>query len=454
MKVLKFGGTSMGSVDSLQKVRDVILSVKEEGDFPIVVCSAMSGVTDQLIELGEKAISGKSKAAMELLQEIVERHIATAECFDVDVKERLDPLFQELGNLVRGISMIRELSDRSRAVLTSFGERLSTRLLAAILNKDEAIAEQIDSFFVKTQGISYWEDEVDWEKTRIATQRNLSKLLEKNQIPIITGFFGENPDGVISLLGRGGSDFSGAIIAVSLEISRVEIWTDVSGFLSADPRIVEDAQILEEIGFEEVSELCFFGAKVLHPKTIRPVIDHGGEVWIKNTFESEAIGTRIARETKACNHSVLSISSKPVTLVNLDLVAMPAHLRKSQILHQLFSLLEKYHICSDMVASSETQFSVAFSSNTGQARENFLQDLQQMGKVSVDQNHSVVAIVSPKDVKEKIGVAAAIFQAITNSGTSLKMYSQNMSEIAQLVVVENNRVKEVIAQVHKELVIG
>lgn len=451
MKVLKFGGTSMGSVDSLEKVRDIILSVKKEGNSPVVVCSAMSGVTDQLITLGELAISGDQSTAMELIQAIISRHKEVADCFEVNAEEALKPLFQELSNLIQGISMIRELSERSRAVLTSFGERLSTRLLTAILNKHADEAVQVDSFFVKTLGVSYWEDEVDWDKTKQATLSHLTPLLDQKKIPIITGFFGENPDGITALLGRGGSDFSGAILAVSLGISHVEIWTDVSGFLSADPRIVKDARILSEIGFEEVSELCFFGAKVLHPKTIRPVVDQGGEVWIKNTFDAQAEGTRIARDVAKSDAVVLSISSKPVTLLNLDLVSMPAHLRKSQILQQLFQLMEKYSICTDMVASSETQFSVAFTG--GENKQAFLEEAHQMGAVSVDDHHSVVAIVSPKEVKEKIGIASEIFQAITNSGTSLKMYSQNMSEIAQLVVVENDRVKDVIAQIHKELVI-
>ncbi|MEZ4906261.1 MAG: aspartate kinase [Saprospiraceae bacterium] len=312
MKVLKFGGTSMGSVESLVLIAKIIKENLDNSVQMIIACSAMSGVTNNLIEIGHLAENNNEESAIDLYNNIKNRHFETAEALGIksEFEKQTTHLFQDLQNLIRGISLIREFSERSNAYLQSFGERFSTRLLTAYLNKLNINARQFDSGFIKTQGINFTVDEIDWEKTIDETNKILSQSIEKNEIPIVTGFFGTNKQGVISLIGRGGSDLTGAVLTVCMGWKTLEIWTDVDGFLTADPRIVKNARIIDEIGFQEASELCFFGAKVLHPKTIRPVIDLDGEVWIKNTFNANNPGTRIKRKAEENKYAVISISSK------------------------------------------------------------------------------------------------------------------------------------------------
>ncbi|KAA3623628.1 MAG: hypothetical protein DWQ02_24265 [Bacteroidetes bacterium] len=351
--------------------------------------------------------------------------------------------------MIQGIRLIHELSARRVAYLLSFGERLSTRLLTAFLQKTGLPTTQFAATFIKTTGINYEEDEVNWETTKLLVNETLRSHLQKNTICVVTGFFGTNPNGYISLLGRGGSDFTGAILAVSLDINTVEIWTDVDGFLSADPRVVEDAQIIDEIGFQEASELCFFGAKVLHPKTIRPVIDNGGQVWIKNTFNASQRGTKIIQHAQEDHREVISISSKKVGLLSLDLFATQG--RKKAILAQLFKWASDNEIDIDMIAASEAEISFCIEDKYLENAE-IKEALSEICPFYIKENRSVVCIVSPKEVKGQIGVAGKIFNAIAECGVSVDMYSQNASEIAQLIVIQSSEVKKVIQNIHEKLV--
>lgn len=441
----------MGSTAALQNVASILEDNHAQGEQVVVVCSAMSGVTNKLIAMGNIAEQDRLTEAMVLFSEIKEKHYSTAKELEVEkaFKEVSLDLFQELEKLIQGIGLIHELSSRSVAYLLSFGERLSTRLLVCYLRKRGLHSAQFDSTFIKTEGISFKEDEVNWEATKLLVNENLRTNIQKHDICVVTGFFGTNQQGYISLLGRGGSDFSGAILAVSLGINTVEIWTDVDGFLSADPRIVEDAQIIEEIGFQEASELCFFGAKVLHPKTIRPVIDNGGQVWIKNTFNANQKGTKIIQNAREDHREVISISSKKVGLISLDLFATQG--KKKRILSQLFDWAKEKDIDIDMIAASEAEISFCIEEKF-LTHDGFTESLEAICPFYIKDNRSVVCIVSPKEVKGQIGVAGKIFFAIAECGVSIDMYSQNASEIAQLVVINSNEVKKVIKNIHKKLV--
>jgi len=443
----------MGSADSLQKVASILKENHDKGEQLVVVCSAMSGVTNQLISMGQMAEQDRIREAMELYMDIKDKHLVTAKVLEVEQSFNLasSDLFQELEKLIQGIGLIHELSSRSVAYLLSFGERLSTRLLVCYLQKTGLHATQFDSTFIKTQGNHYEEDEINWEATKLLVSETLRSHIQRHEICVVTGFLGTNPLGYISLLGRGGSDFTGAILAVSLDISHLEIWTDVDGFLSADPRLVSDAQIIDEIGFQEASELCFFGAKVLHPKTIRPVIDNGGEVWIKNTFNSAQIGTKIIHHAQEDHREVISISSKEVALISLDLFATQG--RKKRILAHLFNWANESEIDIDMIAASEAE--ISFCIEEKYLDQHGLKDaLSEICPYYIKENRSVVCIVSPKEVKGQIGVAGKIFNAIAECGVSVDMYSQNASEIAQLVVINSSEVKKVIPNIHKKLVSG
>lgn len=441
----------MGSIDSLKAVVDIIRETRENNVAPVVVCSAMSGVTNQLFEIGALAQASKTIEASAIFKDIKARHFQTAEAFGVAETFGLsiDPVFDDLENLIKGISLLHELSPKSKAYLTGFGEKFSTHLLTEILKTQSIPALQLDANFIRLKGGNFEEDELDWEQTNLATPKVVIPLVDQGQVPVVTGFFGVDSAGVMSLLGRGGSDFSAAILAVSLGVDSVEIWTDVDGFLSADPRIMPKAQIIEEIGFEEASELCFFGAKVLHPKTIRPVIDRGGEVWIKNTFAPKQAGTRITREAKPDCRAVISISSKKVCMASLDIFASTSPKRK--IFNQLFTLADQFAMPIDMMASSEAQISFCTEERFANV-DCFWDALNKVCKGEMKLGKSIVCIVSPKEVKGKVGIAGKLFSAIEKANASADMYSQNASEVAQLVVVDTDKVPNVIKTIHEDLI--
>lgn len=451
MKVLKFGGTSMGNAGALRQIEAIFRTNIGLGGQPVLVCSAMGGVTDQLIEIGTLAERRRLARAMELFEQLKERHLQTAEELHVRpaFEALTESLFSDLKNLIRGIGLILEFSERSRAYLTSFGERLSTRLLTAFLKKQGHPVQQFDATFIKTSGKNFLRDEVNYHETKKQVQAVLSTPLQQGISPVITGFFGTNADSVISLLGRGGSDYSGAVLAVSLGVKQLEIWTDVDGFLTADPRIVSEASIIGQIGFQEAAELCFYGAKVLHPKTIRPVIERGGEVRIRNTFKPKSKGTLITQHPSPSRVPVISISSKGVHMITLDLFAIRQN--KREVMSALFGLSSNLEINIDMIAASEAQVSFCVESNQDHL-DTFLQQLHEICPIDIKKDRSVVCIVSPGDVQGQIGVAGRIFTTIAESGVSVEMYSQNASEIAQLIVVPSAVAHKVIANIHKNLV--
>lgn len=453
MKVLKFGGTSMGSATSIKKVATVIQNKIDNKVKIIVVCSAMSGITNSLFKIGNLAEKSLINSVTKLFKKIKQHHFDVAEKLEIldNFEKESESIFEDLYNFINNIILIRELSESSIAYLSSFGERLSTRLLTLFLKTKSLNVKQFDSIFIKTQGNNFLEDDIDWSATKKHVQNTLTKVIDDDIIPIITGFYGTNNQGVITLLGRGGSDFSGAILSVSLEIPTLEIWTDVDGFLSADPRIVKDAISIDELGYQEASELCFFGAKVLHPKSIRPVIDNFGEVWIKNTFSPKKLGTKIIQRAKESKHAVLSISSKKVIMISLDLFAI--HKSKQVIFSELFSLTEKYEIFIDMIAASEAEISFCIEEKY-LSNNYFFDSLQEICPLYSKNDRSIVCIVSPKDVKGQVGIAGKIFGAISDSNVSIDMYSQNASEIAQLIVVKSIEVPNVIKNLHKTLVLN
>lgn len=441
----------MGSVQSLTSVSDIIADNYRSGVRQVIVCSAMGGVTNQLISMAAMAEVGDIEAATKAHDEIRQRHLEVAAQFGVReaMAEKTHDLFRDMKNLIRGLTLIREYSARSHALLLSFGEKLSTRLLEAILKGKELPAVQYDSTFIRTLGSDYEEDDVDWSATGSNVQAVLGPVMDTNRIPVITGFFGTDSEGQITLLGRGGSDYSAAILSVALGIDQVDIWTDVDGFMTADPRIVDDAEVIDEIGYIEASELCFFGAKVLHPKTIRPVIDLGGRVYIKNTFNPTCPGTKISNKVEKKEEDVISISAKSACVLALDIFG--TNKRKSQVFSELFELAYKFDYSIDMIASSEALISFCIEERLADNLE-FIGSLEKIAPLSIARNRKIICVVSPGGVQGRIGVAAELFTAFANEGISMEMYSQNNSEIAQLMVVRAEDAEKGIRAIHNKYI--
>ncbi len=450
MKVLKFGGSSMGTEESLQKVTEIISNEFKQGRKFAVTCSAMGNITDELITIAHLAKKSEVEAALRMFSKIKKLHFDTAEKFKVaeTFYISIKPIFKDLGNLIRGISLIRELSSQSEASLISFGEKFSARLLAEILKTQAIPAVQFDSDFIRTKGVSYAEDQVDWEKCEKNIQKNILTAIENYQIPIVTGFYGRNHRQETTLLGRGGTDLTGAILTKCINGKKLEIWSDVDGLMSADPRIVPNAEIIPEIGFVEASELCFFGAKVLHPKTIRPVIESGGTVWIKNTFNPQAEGTRIIKKSTTSTKLIQSIASKKTTIITVDIYS--SSITKCELFAQIFTLAAQNKIRIDAMASSESVISICISNPT--ISRIFERELKKISTIEIKKDRKIICVVSPPTVLGKAGVATKFLSAVSDANVSIEMYSQNASELAQLVVIKEEDTEKAVKSIHKKLI--
>ena len=291
MKVLKFGGTSVGTVESLGHVKKIVESCSEP---VIVVVSALGGITDQLINTAYLASNGDT-SYLDSYAHIVKRHNDVIDGIvpiekQSEVKSIVEPLLEELGNIYRGVSLIRDLSERTLDIVVSYGERLSSVIISRIINN----AQHYDSRnFIRT--------EKQFDKHILnndITQHLIHETFDNNsfEVAIVPGFIASNENGDITNLGRGGSDYTAAILAATLEASILEIWTDVDGFMTADPRVINNTYVIDHLSFIEAMELCNFGAKVIYPPTIYPVYHKNIPIRIKNTFNHTAPGTLISEQ--------------------------------------------------------------------------------------------------------------------------------------------------------------
>src|SRR5580658_1034938 len=298
LRVMKFGGTSVGDASCIEKVIEIIRNASREGDL-VVVVSAMSGVTNKLVEVAKRSESGEHTPVGAILDELRQRHEAAASTLIQSAAERncidrkMQELFQEGDRLCQGTILLRELTPRARDSISSLGERLSAPLVAATLAEHAVASEAIDATDFIVTDSCHGAAEPRMDLTRERCQARLRPLLQQGIVPVITGFIGATEEGVLTTLGRGGSDYSATILGSVLDADEVIIWTDVDGVLTADPRLVPGASTISEISYREAAELAYFGAKVLHPKTLRPVMQSNIPVWIRNTFAPELSGTKI-----------------------------------------------------------------------------------------------------------------------------------------------------------------
>lgn len=291
MKVMKFGGTSVGTIESLRNVKAIVESCDEP---VVVVVSALGGITDQLIATARLAAAGDI-AHLESYARIVERHRQVIdgivpEAFKLEVLSIVNPLLEELGNIYRGVSLIRDLSQRTLDIIVSYGERISSVIVSRVIEG----AVHIDSrTFIKT--VKQWDKHVlDNDATQPLIHERFDNLNAK--VVVVPGFIASDAEGNVTNLGRGGSDYTAAIIAAALDARVLEIWTDVDGFMTADPRVISGALVIDRLSFTEAMELCNFGAKVIYPPTIYPVFHKNIPIVIKNTFNPSAAGTWISEQ--------------------------------------------------------------------------------------------------------------------------------------------------------------
>ncbi|WP_455382810.1 lysine-sensitive aspartokinase 3 [Salinispira pacifica] len=442
MIVLKFGGTSVQDAARMDRVLDI--ADRQLDRAPILVSSAMGKTTDRLVRIGEDAVAGNARAATEGVDALRTYHHETADAFLTGenlgmARIALDDLFGELGSLVKGLILIRECTARTSDALLSFGELLSTTLLSFRAQERGIPAEFLDSrHFIKTDE-EFTHAAVDFARTNAAIQQMVRP--EPGRLLIAQGFIGSTEKGVTTTLGRGGSDYTATILGSALEAEEVQIWTDVNGIMTADPRVVPEAVSIPVINYDEAAELAYFGAKVVHPSTIQPAVEKGIAVWVKNSVDPDGPATRIAPEPGSPGLRAIA-SKKRITLITIDSSRM---LNAYGFLSAIFAVFEKHRISVDLIATSEV--SVSMTVDTPLNVERAVSDLSSFGRVTVEQGNSIICLVG-RDLWKETSFIARVFTVL--QGTPVRLISLGSSDINLSLVVPEGDADRSVRQLHGE----
>jgi aspartate kinase len=435
MIVMKFGGTSVGDAERIDTV--VRLVKGRRARRPIVVCSAHAGVTDLLLAGAREAAAGRAD-----LTPVAEREREVLKSLRLPESLVEDDL-RRLAELFQGLSLLRELTPRSLDHVAAFGERMSVKAIAALLRRRKvpATAVQADEAGLVT----------DSKFTRASplpeAYENLRASLGKVKgVPVVTGFLGRDAEGNVTTLGRSGSDYTATIVGRAVGAEEVEIWKDVDGVLTADPRIVPDARPVERLTYAEASELAYYGAKVIHPATIHPAVERGIPVRILNTFRPEAPGTVIAPTREPGSRPVTSIASKRhIRLVN---VASARMLGQSGFMATVFEAFRRHDVVVDLIATSEVSITVSVDRKDG--LDAAVSDLRAIAQVDVEEDVALVAVVG-EGLGSTVGVAATVFEAVAGAGVNVRAISYGATKTNLQLVVSESDANRTVSALHRAL---
>jgi aspartate kinase len=447
MIVMKFGGTSVEDSAAIERAADIVLGRLEQR--PVVVVSALAGVTDSLLAMSQAAASGSLPEAMELLRQVRQRHleVLSALVSDADeaaVRERIHTLADALKDVLRGVATLAELSPRTTDTILSTGELLSSRIVTAAFKSRGIDAVLLDSRHCIVTDATHTRAVPRFDETADRLQCEAEPLLQANQVPVMGGFIAATAEGVATTLGRGGSDFSAAIIGAALNAERIEIWTDVAGMMTTDPRLCPQAQRIDVIGFDEASELAYFGAKVLHPATLIPAVEKNIPVNVLNSRKPKSEGTCIRSGAPRSRTVFRAIAAKKgMQVIN---VKYPRMLMAHGFLRALFEVFERHACAADLVSTSEVSVSVALESSRDVSE--LLHDLKKLGEVEVENGKAIICLVG-KHIRGRAGIAAKVFQTVAEGGINVVMISQGASEINISFVVEESDVPEAVQRLHR-----
>ena len=445
MIVCKFGGTSVGDAESIARAAAII--AQRIARQPIVVVSALGGTTNQLLQVGEQAAKGQLIGALRAVEGLRDRHLQQTQLLLGDdeaacdeVCTELSAMFDELASLAEALRTLGDLTPRSLDAIASLGEQLSSVLVVAAFRKHGLPAEHVDARSVMITDANFTRAEPQTDAIAEAAQRLLMPLVREGKIPVMGGFIGSaQGSGITTTLGRGGSDYSASLIGAALQVEAIEIWTDVDGMLTADPRVCDGARLIERIGFEEASELASFGAKVLHPSTIAPAVMRGIPVWVLNSRRPEGTGTLITFD--APRRAVTAIAGKSgVTLIK---VRSPRMLLTEGFMRALFEVFERHRTSVDVVATSEVSVSVTIDDTT--RLEALVVDLRSLGDVTMERNRGIVSIVG--NALSDGGNAMALALAAIGE-LRVHMLSLSSSGINLTIVVDGDQVNPAMQRLH------
>jgi aspartate kinase len=444
--VLKFGGTSVGDADAIKRTAGIVRSRLDRK--PIVVVSALAGVTNALLAIGEQSAKGHLIGAVRSVEAIRQRHIEQAEkllgstdaCGEICAE--MSALCDELAHLAEALSTLGDATPRSFDLIAAFGEQLSSMLVAAVLEHEGLPTVHVDGRQVMITDEQYMRAEPQPEAIAEASRAHILPHVTAGKVPVMGGFIGSaKGKGTTTTLGRGGGDYSASLVGAAIRAEAIEIWTDVDGMLTADPRVVPEARLIERIGFDEASELASFGAKVLHPNTIAPAVRLGIPVLILNSRRPEGKGTVITFE--APRRGVSAIAGKnDVTLIR---VGSPRMLLTDGFMRALFEVFARHRTSIDVVATSEVSVSVTI--DDASRLPALLPDLRELGDVALERNRGIVAVVGAA-LREGGSHMSRAMSALGD--VSVLMLSLSATGINLTIVVDDDQVKPAMKRLHAE----
>jgi aspartate kinase len=466
--VMKFGGTSVGSVDALKNAVQIIRDAKRDWERVVVVTSAMSGVTNLLLDSAASASQGKVDSLPVTESSLREKHFVVADALIKDetlreqTKSEINALILSLVDLCKAIAVLGEASPRAMDTVASLGERMSVRLLAAVVHDTGIPADGIESTEFVITNAHFQNAHPDFKVTTEKTREKLNPLLDKNIMPITTGFIGATPEGAITTLGRGGSDYSAAIIGAVLPADDVWIWTDVDGVMTTDPRIVPNAITLPEISYNEIAELAYYGAKVLHPKTIRPVLDAGIGLRICNTFNPSHPGTKLIASVKS-NGKVDGKVIKAVTAIRkqrLITIEGRGMLGVPGVAARAFGAVASTGTSVPLITQASSEQSICFAVPSDLAptvlsslEKAFAAEIadEDIDRVWSTEDISIITVVGA-GMRHTPGVSGRVFSKLGNDGVNVLAIAQGSSEVSISLVVDAMDTENAVKALHELIV--
>ena len=461
---MKFGGTSVGTVDALRQSADIVAKGAREWRHVVVVVSAMTGITDALLTAATAAGNGYERIYQASIGVVQKRHIDVISDLIEEgelrtaLEGQITQFVQELREYCHSIHVLGEVTPRGLDTIAPLGERMNARIFAALLEQMGVSSRAVDASELIVTDSNFTNAAPLMEPTRERVKDNLVPLMEQGITPVVTGFSGANENGITTTLGRGGSDYTAAILGDCLDAQEVWTWTDVDGVMTADPRIVPEARVIPELSYSEVGELAYFGAKILHPKTIRPIIERGIPLWVKNTFNPDFIGTRISRQFKRPPGILTAITTiRSLSIVNVEgrgMLGVPG------IAARTFGAVARQGASVLMISQSSSEQSICFVIPTASAaqviasieKEVTLELMRgDIDRVWAKDRVEIVTVIG-SGMRETPGVSARIFGALGRAGINVIAIAMGSSEFSISLVVASTDANKAVRAIHAEVI--
>ena len=444
MIVMKFGGSSLEDAKAIERAAAIVKGRLAQK--PVVVVSAMAKVTDQLLAMARAAGVGDRKTALKLCRSLQERHYNTAgellgTALFTQFHGDLGVDFDALDELLRGIAAVGEPTPRTTDHVAAFGEMLSSKIVTAAFSTQGIASTLVDSRECVVTDNSHTRAAPLFEETNERLRTKVRPRLDQGQVPVLGGFIGSTTAGITTTIGRGGSDFSAAIVGAGLGAERIEIWTDVDGMMTTDPNLCPQARRIKLISFEEAAELAYFGAKVLHPATVLPAVQKNIPVYVLNSRNPSCQGTRITARAPRCRNPFKALAvKKRITIVD---VAAPRRLLVHGFLKSIFEAFDRHRVAVDVVSTSEV--SVSLTTDSNESIPALAADLAKLADVKYEGRKAIVCLVG-ENLRETPGIAGRVFGELAD--IKIRMISQGASEINLTFVIEEDAVPEVVRRLH------